>query len=174
MKEQRFLKILLFCLFLPLFNLNASSIIFQVFQNDKSAESILETTKAFNQSILSEFFDYGDIACDAPAAIFEDEESGSEILDKTLKEASDSYMDYLVVIKINYDRSNLLNPESTQLAGVSSVSWSSIKVKVNEPVGEGCIKPDLSAISLKSEKGEKEVEKFVAQMAKEIKAGLKK
>lgn len=171
MKKHIFLTLLLLC-FLPLSMANASSIVFQFFQNDKSAENILETTKLLNQDILSEFFEYGDIACDAPAAIFLDEESCDEVTDKTLKEAADSYMDYLVIIRINYDRTNLLNPDSVQLAGITSVDWSSIKVRVNESVGSGRIKPVPQA-KLKVDSA-KEVEQFVAQMAKEIKIGLKK
>ena len=158
---------------LPLAKISAFSVVFQVFQNDRNSDLILETTQLVSQGLLDSFFDFGCVACDAPASVFFSEQQSQEIVDKVLVESAESFMDYLVVIKIDYDREKLQNPEAAQLAGIKNISWKAIEVLQNKVAGEGSMKPALSSRKNKAE-NIREVNRFAAAMAKEIKKGLNK
>lgn len=172
MTKQRFFALCLIIL-LPLAKINAFSVVFQVFQNDRNSDLILETTQLLSQGLLDSFFDFGWVACDAPASVFSSEQQSQELVEKVLVESAESFMDYLVVIRIDYEREKLQNPEAAQLAGIKNISWKAIDVLQNEVAGEGSMKPSLSKGKNKAE-NIREVSRFATAMAKEIKKGLNK
>lgn len=170
MKKNRFILIALFSLLLPL-NVQAMSLIIQVMQHDSSAQSILETTRIFEESLVDVFFENGLIVSDTPIFVAKNSSTDADETKRVLSDAASGYMDFLVTVTVDFERDNLLNPEAAQLAGMKKIGWQCIYVPAKKIVSSGT---GIPAAAFENDDKNLEIKQFASEVAKQIKQGLKK
>lgn len=162
--------IAVFSMLFSLAAVNARNINFQVVQNTANKEDVFVSSNVFEQALADFFFDCGHIVSNTPVYIWTDEESDKAELKRALVESVIGSMDFLVRVKVNFDKIHGTNPKACLLDSIESVSWENYSVDTGKLISSGSLKPGKIDDKNNNESG---IYNFASDVASKISSGLK-
>ena len=105
----------------------AKSIGIQVIQKNGALNEVHSSSYLIEESVLDSFFDYGYIVSNSPVCISNgsNDESNER---KTLNEAFEGQLDYVIFITVSYKAEGSTNPQADYLTNIERISWKMVDV----------------------------------------------
>lgn len=149
----------------------AASVGIQIIQKDGNIKDVRQISYVIEESFLDIFFDAGLIATNAPVAISSSDEKDASIIKKSLKEALEGNVDYLIVVDVLFKQSDSVVIANVLLNDINSISWELYNVHTGLSVKT--MEYDVSKVVSKY-KNEDGVKRYTKNVAQDVLSALKK